>query len=266
MYKSRRRPWVKLYCREWLTSTVRFDLTESDRSRFIDLLALAGDSKVPGVVCAGFEGSKLAGYPIDWLSSTMRCAVADLRKSLEKFRKSGRISVSGPEGFPVIRISGWKKYQSEYLRQIESVRRRANLQNSPQLAGLTSETSTQLPHTEGEGEGEREVEAETEGEIEGEREKDAQATPSRFAFHNTLLQVTKKQDAILGEAFPWVDRQQEYRYITSWLEANPDRRPKNSGRFLQNWFAKIEKPDQEKPNAATERTRRNLKTLGFTLR
>jgi len=46
----------------------------------------------------------------------------------------------------------------------------------------------------------------------------------------------------LGEAFPWVERQAEYRKMESWLEANPLRRPKNASRFAHNWFSKIDAP------------------------
>ena len=171
MYKSRRRPWVKLYCREWLTSTVRFDLTEEDRSRFIDLLALAGDSKFPGVVCPGRDGDgDKVGYPLDWLASTMRCKVPELVKSLEKLVKSDRISLKGPREAPVISITSWKRYQSEYLRQIESLKKNRTLQTSSQKDVRTSENSTQLRKTE--------VEGEIEGDKEG--EKEAEAVPPYY--------------------------------------------------------------------------------------
>jgi hypothetical protein len=66
--------------------------------------------------------------------------------------------------------------------------------------------------------------------------------PSLSAFTGTHLTVTEKQDRLLGEAFPWTDRQAEYRRIDSWLEANPSRRPKKASRFLHNWFGKVPKP------------------------
>lgn len=168
MYKSRRRPWVKLYCREWLTSTVRLNLTEQDRSRFIDLLAMAGDSKVPGVVCAGYESGSIVGYPLDYLASMMRCTIKELRKTLDKLAKSDRVTISqtksdlvemtSKDSNPVIRITGWHKYQSEYLRQIESLNKNRNLQTSSQLSSQTKASSLQSPHTEVEGEGEVEEE------------------------------------------------------------------------------------------------------------
>ena len=64
----------------------------------------------------------------------------------------------------------------------------------------------------------------------------APAEPSLSCFTGQHLDVTQRQDALLGEAFPWIDRQSEYRKIDSWLEANPERRPKKASRFLHNWF------------------------------
>jgi hypothetical protein len=73
----------------------------------------------------------------------------------------------------------------------------------------------------------------------------AQAAPRpspSFAFAGSHLRITERQDRILGEAFPWVARPAEYRKADSWLEAHPDRRPKNHAKFAHNWFAKIPAP------------------------
>lgn len=74
-----------------------------------------------------------------------------------------------------------------------------------------------------------------------EKKKEAPAAPS-LSFSGQHLGVTTKQDALLGEAFPWVDRQTEYRKADSWLEANADRRPKKTSRFLHNWFSRMLQP------------------------
>ena len=74
-----------------------------------------------------------------------------------------------------------------------------------------------------------------------EKKKEAPAAPS-LSFSGQHLSVTTKQDAILGEAFPWIDRPAEYRKADSWLEANPERRPKKANRFLHNWFTRITQP------------------------
>jgi hypothetical protein len=125
----------------------------------------------------------------------------------------------------------------------------------------------------------QELELELEGELEGELElvKESapengaptaqdQPRPSPFAFSGLHFTVSNKQDRCLFDAFPWGDRQAEYRKADSWLEANPARRPKkNSSRFLHNWFAKIPAP----PNGvkgvtrAEQRTLNNLKAAGF---
>jgi hypothetical protein len=93
----------------------------------------------------------------------------------------------------------------------------------------------------------------------------AQNQPSPSAFAGIYLAVAQRQDALLASAFPWADRAAEYRKADSWLEANPERRPKNSRRFLHNWFAKIPLPSNGKGglSRAEERTRNNLRAAGF---
>ena len=79
--------------------------------------------------------------------------------------------------------------------------------------------------------------------------KGAQATnrPSpSLAFSGVHLQITEAQDKLLGEAFPWVDRPAEYRLMDSWLEANPEKRPKKHSRFVHNWFSKQRAPLAQK--------------------
>jgi len=96
-----------------------------------------------------------------------------------------------------------------------------------------------------------------------EKKKEAPAAPS-LSFSGQHFSVTTKQDAVLGEAFPWVDRQAEYRKADSWLEANPERRPKKANRFLHNWFSRISQPKEKGGiTRAEERTSDRLKTAGL---
>jgi hypothetical protein len=74
------------------------------------------------------------------------------------------------------------------------------------------------------------------------KKEGAPATPSLSIFTGQHFSVTQKQDALLGEAFPGVDRAIEYRKADSWIEANPERRPKKSSRFLHNWFSRVVQP------------------------
>jgi hypothetical protein len=104
---------------------------------------------------------------------------------------------------------------------------------------------------------------------EGRREKKegAPASPS-LSFTGQHLSVGTNQDAILGEAFPWIDRSSEYRKADSWLEANPDRRPKKTNRFLHNWFTRITQPkgggNAKDINAAITTTMQGAFNSGIT--
>lgn len=272
MYKSRRRPWVKLYCRDWLTSTVRFDLSEVDRSRFIDLLALAGDSRYPGVVCPGMDGDGgKVGYPLDWLASTMRCKVAELVKTLEKLVKSGRISVSGQHDAPVIKIDSWKKYQSEYLRQIESLSKNKTLQSSTQNNGRTSQSSTQSLQPE--------VEVEVEGEVEVERSAEKRtplrarevSTPSFLSVWEIYPNKLNKREAIhewfrvpFVEAGPNPELPQILAGLALWVKCEQwkdERYIPSLAKFLKNRQWEVQPPQpKEKADAKSHHERRSENT------
>lgn len=120
---------------------------------------MAGDSKFPGIVAAGLDGDgRLVGYPMDWLASTMRCTIPELAVSLEKFVKSDRVKIGGTKDAPIIQITSWKRYQSEYLRQVAPFTGKNTHKSSPQLSKQTSVSS--LHPLAPEVEGEREVEGE----------------------------------------------------------------------------------------------------------
>lgn len=93
----------------------------------------------------------------------------------------------------------------------------------------------------------------------------AQATPSRFAFEGTHLKISEGQDRLLAEAFPWIDRKQEYRKMDSWCEANPKKRPKSYSKFAHNWFQRIDPPGV-RDDRAKQRTQRNVDAAGRFLR
>lgn len=98
------------------------------------------------------------------------------------------------------------------------------------------------------------------------KKEGAPASPS-LSFSCEYFSVTEKQDAALGEAFPWVDRPSEYRKVHSWLEANPERRPKKANRFLHNWFSRIGQPGKGGANGkqtGTDLAIQNARALGLT--
>lgn len=69
--------------------------------------------------------------------------------------------------------------------------------------------------------------------------------PQKLAFEGKNLKITARQDSVFRAAFPWVDIPAEYRKMEAWIEANPSRKPKNCGRFAQNWLVRCEKPSSE---------------------
>ena len=112
-FKVTRRTWVKLYCQEWLTGTTRFQFTPEQRALWSDLLALAGNSRYPGVIAAGETNGKYTAYPIPWLAATLNYTTDSVSDNLKMFVEQDRIRME--DG--VIFIQGWDKYQSEYQRQ-----------------------------------------------------------------------------------------------------------------------------------------------------
>src|SRR5712691_7387749 len=84
----------------------------------------------------------------------------------------------------------------------------------------------------------------------------------RYAYRGLRLAISERQDWLLSEAFPWVERQAEYRKMESWLEANPLRRPRNTSRFAHNWFSKIDAPTSS--SAAPEGLSANSSHKEFT--
>jgi hypothetical protein len=76
----------------------------------------------------------------------------------------------------------------------------------------------------------------------GAQKAQAAPRPSPSAFVCSHLVVSQKQDRLLGAAFPWIDREAEYRKADAWLDANPERRPRRTSRFLHNWFSRIPAP------------------------
>ena len=139
---------------EWLTGTVRWELTGQQRSIWTDLLALAGRSRFPGIVCAGETQGKLTPYPMDYLCSVFRCDIAEAEAAFALFKSQDRIHV---EENGVIHITNWDKYQSEYQQK----RQRTRYRNAAESAANVRRKSSV------------EVEGDVEGEVEGEKKHPA---------------------------------------------------------------------------------------------
>lgn len=154
-----RRTWVKLWVNEWLDGTTRFEMTDSQRAFWIDLLAMAGRSRFPGIVCAGKtpEG-KLIGYPINKFQSLMSEPI-HVEETLDLFARTGKVSIEETSAEPIrllaIKLLNWNKYQSEYQRQ-KPYRQKGLQQSDKQSYSKGNKTEVEV---------DSEVDTETEKEV-----------------------------------------------------------------------------------------------------
>jgi len=160
--KLMRRTWVKLWVNEWLDGTTRYQMSGAQRAFWVDLLAMAGRSRYPGIICSGMDGDRHVGYPLKTFAALDAGAEIDVLATLGLFQKTGKILVQITDEEPVrlykLTICNWDRYQSEYQRQ-KGYRKSDNRKRSEVTAKVTTENTPRLlaeVEVEGEGEGERE--------------------------------------------------------------------------------------------------------------
>jgi hypothetical protein len=190
--KFMRRAWVKLWVNEWLDGTTRFQMSGAQRAFWIDLLALAGRSRFPGVVCAGMDGDFYIGYPLKTFAALDAGAELDILTTLNLFEKTGKVKVEITAEEPVrlykITICHWDRYQSEYQRQ-KSYRKGDNRKRSEVTAKVTTENTPRLL-----------VEGELE-ELEGEREERQKKQSTAAAAATTASVITNSFNALGHKPF-----------------------------------------------------------------
>lgn len=184
--KFGQRKWVRLWVNEWLDGTTRYEMTGTQRAFWIDLLAMAGRSRMPGVICAGKNGDSIVGYPLVKFQS-LAPDMLDVERTLELFQKNGKVKVSITAELPVkmymIEITNWDRYQSEYERQKPYRTRRKNKGLQERLQrGLHEKTANSYRV-----EVERDIEREED--IEAEKSRAFGADPA--AASNEILQAFK---------------------------------------------------------------------------
>jgi hypothetical protein len=116
-----RRAWVKLWVNDWLNGTTRYEMTGAQRAFWIDLLAMAGRSRQPGLICAGETGERVIGYPLSVFQGLDAGGELDILSTFQLFETCGKIRLEVTQETPVklfkIEILNWARYQSEYQRQ-----------------------------------------------------------------------------------------------------------------------------------------------------
>jgi hypothetical protein len=156
-----RRQWVKLWVNEWLEGTTRYEMSDAQRALWVDLMAMAGRSRFPGVICAGEVEGKLIGYPLSKYQA-LPSGPLDIEATFSLFVQRGKITLEvnhdGPVPLYLIRISNWDRFQSEYQRtkgyQKSYREKRATKTNTASYQETNSQTNSETIGTEGEEEGE----------------------------------------------------------------------------------------------------------------
>ena len=115
-----RRSWIKLWVNEWLDGTTRYDMTGAQRAFWVDLLAMAGRSRFPGIICAGQTEGRFVGYPLAKFQGLLTEPIS-VEETLTLFEKTGKIEIEITSEAPVklykVSLVNWDRYQSEYQRQ-----------------------------------------------------------------------------------------------------------------------------------------------------
>lgn len=104
------RTWVKIYCDNWLSGTLR-DETPALRGIWADLLALAGSGKYGDTGQISLQNS--VGLSDLQFQKVLNLSKKGWRKAKNRLITTQRIAVNLQN---VITILNWKKYQSEYER------------------------------------------------------------------------------------------------------------------------------------------------------
>jgi hypothetical protein len=121
-----KRKWIKLWTTEWLDGTTRYQMTGAQRAFWVDLLAMAGASRFPGIICAGKDGASFVGYPLTRFQALVSDPI-DVAATLELFERTGKIEIEttsdGPPKAVKIEIVNWDKYQDHLLTGAERTKR-----------------------------------------------------------------------------------------------------------------------------------------------
>jgi len=160
-----KRKWIKLWTTEWLDGTTRYQTSGAQRAFWVDLMAMAGASRFPGIICAGKDGDAFVGYPIRRFQALMSEQI-DIEATLELFERTGKIKIEttsdGPPKSVKIEIVNWDKYQSHLLTDAERAKRyrdkkrgRHTDSHGSSRANVTNVTRVEV---EGEVDGDRDTE------------------------------------------------------------------------------------------------------------
>ena len=86
-HPTAQRQWIRLWIPGTLRGSIRFDLSAEERSVWWDLLAMAGESRSPGII----QSTEGVPYPLPWLAQTLNIPLELLAQTLKRLVDTGRI-------------------------------------------------------------------------------------------------------------------------------------------------------------------------------
>lgn len=106
-----RRRWIKLWTQEFLYGTTSDELTLEQQAIWNKLLALAGDSPLPGILCLAPH----IPYPFSSMAQVFHCTEESLGQTIE-LCASDKIDKMSQNGDGCWEIKNFWKYQPEFDR------------------------------------------------------------------------------------------------------------------------------------------------------
>ena len=137
-----RHRWIKLWTQELLYGTTSRELDPAGRWVWVGLLAMAGDSPVPGIVCV----APGVGYVESQLAHILAVPSGVLQTAIDKMLDAGKIVM---EDGGCIRIVKWTHYQADYERMRLARARESTVTNVTPLPVVTNGVTNVTVATEG---------------------------------------------------------------------------------------------------------------------
>lgn len=106
-----RRPWYKVYSREALEGSLRFDCNSEERGVWWDFCHMANESRTRGVIQANDE----TPYPHPWLAAKLNISLELLDRCIEKFTSQKRI-YENEHGIEVLNFQYWQGLNTRKVR------------------------------------------------------------------------------------------------------------------------------------------------------
>ncbi len=173
--------WFKVYAEKWFMGSSRFELTVEQRAIWIDLLAKASMNEPPG---------QIDYYSLEQLSHIFVVPLDLLKTALKRCEETTKVKHDTEK--KMIVIVNWRKYQSEYQRQVPYRKKSKQKLKSQANADISSNNVTRR----GKGEEEKEKKA-VEEEEKTENLSDPLMTLQPVSSHPTSLEKEKRSFLIL---------------------------------------------------------------------